>query len=78
MNDYRLETDEFEQCDILYNVLLQFIIGHRTSAVLYDYHLPVELLYVRKGFYEHLSLMKIFLFVYLFHLSPCLLEPQLL
>ena len=61
MNDDRFETNQLQKNNILNHVLLQFIIQHGTSAVLYNYNLTIESLNIRKRLDQHLRLVQIFL-----------------
>ena len=61
MNDDRFETNQFQKNNILNHVLLQFIIQHGTSAVLYNYDFTIKSLNIRKCLDQHLRLVQIFL-----------------
>ena len=54
MNDDRFETNQFQKNNILDHILLQFIIQHGTSAVLYNYNLTIKSLNIRKRLDQHL------------------------
>ena len=54
MNDDRFETNQFQKNNVLDHILLQFIIQHGTSAVLYNYNLTIKSLNIRKRLDQHL------------------------
>ena len=71
MNDDRFKTNQFQKNNILDHILLQFIIQHGTSAVLYNYNLTIKSLNIRKRLDQHLRLVQVFLINHLsFSLFP--------
>ena len=61
MNNNRFKTNQLQKNNVLDNILLQFIIQHGTSAVLYNHNLTIKSLNIRKRLDQHLRLVQIFL-----------------
>ena len=72
MHDDRFEAYQFQQSNVLDDILLQFFVAHGTAAVFHHDDLTVEFLYVRKCLNQHFCFFH-YLFHILFHLRLLLL-----
>ena len=69
MDDDRLQADQLQDRHILHDMLLQILIRHRGSAVLYDDHLILKFLDIRQCLDEGRRLIHDLILD--FHVSSC-------